>query len=76
MQSKIGSAIEICSTTLVGYIVSVIIGYLWLYPWFNVPLDWTTNMGLTACFVGVSMIVKFISRRIFTSMGLFREKRK
>lgn len=75
MQTKKGSVIEIVSTTAVGYCVSVVAGQLWLYPAFGVTLDLTTNIPLTASFVALSLVIKFVGRRIFTHYRLFRTRR-
>ena len=64
-QTKSGSLLEVSVTTLVGYLVSVAVGQLWVYPLFGYDLAITDNMGLTAIFVGVSMIIKYGFRRLF-----------
>jgi hypothetical protein len=68
-QSKGGSLLEVSVTTLVGYLVSVIIGQLWLYPAFGYDLSLSDNFGLTAVFVGVSMVIKFGFRRLFNHLN-------
>ena len=73
MQTRKGSLIEISTTTTIGYCVSVIIGQLWLYPAFGMDIDITANAGLTASFVAVSVVIKFLLRRIFTRNQWFKE---
>jgi hypothetical protein len=60
-------------TTVVGYLVSVGIGQLWLYPLFEVEVTLADNFGLTAGFVGVSMLLKYGFRRLFNSLKMFTE---
>ena len=64
-QSKAMSLVEVCTTTLVGYLVSVGLGQWFVYGWFGYNLTWTHNFSLTAIFVGVSMVIKFGFRRYF-----------
>jgi hypothetical protein len=73
MQTKTGSIVEVTVTTVVGYLVSVGIGQLWLYPLFEVEVTLADNFGLTAGFVGVSMLLKYGFRRLFNSLKMFTE---
>jgi hypothetical protein len=50
------------------------IGQLWLYPLFEVEVTLADNFGLTAGFVGVSMILKYGFRRLFNSLKMFTEE--
>jgi hypothetical protein len=74
MQTKTGSGVEVLVTTTIGYLVSVTVGQLWLYPAFGVELQLTDNFGLTACFVGISMFLKYAFRRLFNSLKMFTEE--
>ena len=76
MQTKTGTVVEIVSTTCIGYCVSVVVGQLWLYPAFGVTLTISTNMSLTLGFVGISLCIKFVMRRVFTHLRIFRTKRR
>ena len=64
-QSKSSSLLEISATTLVSYLVSVFAGQLWVYPLFGYELTIGDNMGLTAVFVTISMVIKYCFRRLF-----------
>ena len=74
MQTKTGSGVEVVVTTTVGYLVSVTVGQLWLYPAFGVELALGDNFGLTAIFVGISMFLKYGFRRGFNSLKMFTEE--
>ena len=74
MQTKTGSMIEVVTTTTIGYLVSVLIGQLWLYPAFGVEVELMENFGLTAGFVGVSLFLKYGFRRLFNSLRIFTEE--
>ncbi len=64
-QSKSSSLLEVSVTTLASYLVSVIVGQLWVYPMFGYTLTLGDNMGLTAVFVSISMVIKYGLRRLF-----------
>ncbi len=64
-QSKSGSLLEVSVTTLTGYLMSVVIGQLWVYPAFGYDLTLADNFGLTAVFVVISMAIKYGFRRLF-----------
>ncbi len=67
-QSKSSSLLEVSVTTLVGYLVSVFVGQLWVYPMFGYYLSMADNFGLTAVFVTISMAIKYSFRRLFNHL--------
>ncbi len=74
MQTNRGSVIEVLVTTTVGYLVSVTVGQLWLYPIYGIELELTDNLGLTSVFIGISMFLKYGFRRLFNSLNWFTEE--
>lgn len=65
MQTKLVSAIEAALNTGIGYLFSVAIGYLIVYPMFNIPITLSQNIAVTAIFVTVSYIRSLGLRRLF-----------
>lgn len=63
-QSKLASFVEANCNSFIGYWVSVLVG-VHLYPLFDLHMDLSTNMMITASFVIVSTLRSFVMRRIF-----------
>ncbi len=66
MQTRLVSAIETGTSTLVGYLISVVIGQLFIYPMFGYDVGLMDNAGMTALFVAVSYIRAYGFRRLFS----------
>jgi len=65
MQTRIVSAIEAALNTGIGYLLSVAIGQLIVYPMYNIPITLSQNVVVTAIFVAVSYIRSLGLRRLF-----------
>lgn len=64
MQTKKQSLIEILVDAFIGVIISVC-SYLILFPFFGVACSISQSLGMTAYFVLISMIRRYITRRAF-----------
>ena len=65
MQTRIVSAIEAAMNTGIGYLLSVAIGQLIVYPMFHIPITLSQNIAVTAIFVAVSYMRSLGLRRLF-----------
>jgi len=65
MQTRIVSAIEAATNTIIGYFISVIIGQI-VYPMFGYMISLGDNAALTAIFVIASYIRSYTFRRLFS----------
>ena len=63
-QSKLGSLIETCTNTALGFIVALI-SQIVLFPMFGVFVPMTTNLALTFWFTLISIIRGYLIRRFF-----------
>jgi len=66
MQTKFVSAIEAAANTTIGYVISVAIGQLIVYPLFQIPITLSQNMAVTAIFVAASLMRSYGFRRLFS----------
>lgn len=66
MQTRIVSAIEAATNTLVGYAVSVLIGQFFVYPAYGYQITFLDNAGMTAIFVAASLLRSYGFRRLFS----------
>ena len=76
-QSKLGSFVESLVDTGTGYIVALLTQAV-VFPIFNIYISYTDHFLIAAIFVIVSLIRKYIFRRIFnwlTLKGLFIENK-
>ena len=65
MQTRIVSAIEAATNTIIGYFISVAIGQI-VYPLFGYQITLVDNAALTAIFVGASLLRSYGFRRLFS----------
>ena len=65
MQTRIVSAIEAAMNTGIGYLLSVAIGQLIVYPMFHIDITLSQNVAVTAIFVAVSYARSLGLRRLF-----------
>jgi len=69
MQTKKQSLIEIILDAFLGIIISVF-SYLVLLPLFGVACSVSQSLGLTAYFVVISMVRRYITRRLFNRRAI------
>ena len=65
MQTRLISAFEATTNTVVGYWVSVTVGQLLIYPMHGYEITLTDNISMTAMFVGISLVKSYLCRRAY-----------
>jgi hypothetical protein len=65
LQTPHQSATEIVTGTLAGLALAWIAGQYWIYPLFNVHVDYLLNLKMTALFTVVSIARGYVWRRWF-----------
>lgn len=65
-QTKMGSMIEAALNTLIGYWLAIA-SQMVILPLFDIHVELATNMGMAACFTGISLARSYIIRRWFNA---------
>lgn len=65
-QSRLGSLVEACFGTAIGFFVSMVLAII-VYPIFGHAFTLTQNIGITAIFTIASVIRTYVVRRWFNS---------
>ena len=63
-QTKIMSLVEQAFRLTIGYVVSVL-SILFMFPVFNVQVDFDVSLKISACFTVISFCTGFMVRRLF-----------
>ena len=63
-QPKHHSFFEACFNVSIGWLISVVVGQLVIYPLFDIELTLVENMGATAMFTVVSVVKAYYIRRL------------
>lgn len=63
-QSKIGSFIEACINTAIGFVISMVLGMI-VYPIFGHTFTFAQNFGITVVFTVASVARGYVVRRWF-----------
>lgn len=66
-QSRLLSAIESFTNTLVGY-ATAIVTQLIVFPLFDIHIQFHQNLMIGACFTVISMVRGYIVRRFFNGL--------
>jgi len=64
-QSKVESAVEATLNTLSGFLLSLIAWVFIVAPFFGLPFDWGTSLGITVFFTFMSIGRNYLIRRFF-----------
>ena len=64
-QTRLMSLVEATTNTVIGWGISVVVGQLFIYPYFGYEVTIVDNFAMTAAFVAVSLTRSYIFRRLF-----------
>jgi hypothetical protein len=65
-QSKVGSLIEAVFNTAIGFGVALL-SQIVVFPWFDIHVSLSTNLGIGAWFTVISVARSYIIRRWFNA---------
>ena len=65
MQTKLQSAVEVVVGVLVAFLLSVVVGQLWIYPHTHVAISLAANASATFWFTAVGLARGYLVRRFF-----------
>jgi hypothetical protein len=65
MQSRIQSAVEVVSGTIIAFVISVAAGQFVIFPLFHIAPSLGDNIGITGCFTILSIVRGYVVRRMF-----------
>ena len=65
-QTRIGSLIEACISTAIGFIGSILLGLI-VYPMFGHSFTFAQNIGITVAFTVWSIVRSYVVRRWFNA---------
>jgi hypothetical protein len=66
MQSRVGSLIESCASTLIGFGVALL-SQLVIFPLYGVHVPLSTNLAITVWFTFISVARSYCVRRFFNA---------
>jgi hypothetical protein len=65
-QTRIGSLIETCISTAIGFAVSIVLSLI-VYPMFGHSFTLAQNIGITVIFTVASIVRSYVVRRWFNA---------
>ena len=69
-QSRLESLVEASLNTASGFVVSLL-AWRWIVaPFFGLPLDMASNLGVTTFFTVLSVVRSYVWRRLFNVRAL------
>lgn len=65
-QSKLGSFIETCTNTMIGFVIAFVLGHI-VYLAYGLPVSNAANFQITCIFTVTSILRGYVVRRYFNA---------
>lgn len=71
-QTRLGSLVEVLVYAAIGYFAAMVTQIV-VFPWFDIHVPVSTNASLGLIFMVQSIVLRYVLRRAFNNLGLFRK---